>query len=332
MGLREFYKIFFAIPFDADTMSIYKNVIAKIQEKYEERKLNCVSGNMQIGTSPKYSDIETFKMQNSELFKHFVKQIRDADIVIADLTDNNPNVHVELGIALFYNKNILRVTRQSYEKIPFDVRNYECSQYKRQDDLFSAINEYLTHFFKIKDLDFEEINSSLYYHMPEQKVLGGWKNDIEKEKAKNIVVSNNTEFQMRDGKIRVTIKIEDQIKDQDWFGVFLRAGDMGPLYGSCLVYIRKNGNIEIATYPGPNIVRSAQLRPGNMSGDKTLTIEIEGGMIKASIDDINLKYSRLNIQPRGYVIFGCYQTRAKFSNVQIVCRDTIEAFDMFEKE
>jgi len=331
MGLREFYKIFFAIPFDADTMSIYKNVIAKIQEKYEERKLNCVSGNMQIGTSPKYSDIEMFKMQNSELFKHFVKQIRESDIVIADLTDNNPNVHVELGIALFYNKNILRVTRQSYERIAFDVRNYECSQYKKQDDLFSEIDKYLTQFFEIKDLDFEAINSSFYFYLPEHKELGGWKNDDEKEKAKSIVVSHNTNFQMRDGKIRVTFKIEDQIKDEDWFGVFLRAGNMGPQYGSCLVYMRKNGSLEIATYPGPNIVKSTQLNQGNISCDKTLTIEIEGGVIKASIDDINLEYSRLNIQPVGYIIFGCYQTRVKFTKTQIVCRDTIEVFDMFEK-
>lgn len=104
---------------------------------------------------------------------------------------------------------------------------------------------------------------------------------------------------------------------------------MGFQYESCLVYVRKNGNIEIATYPGPNIISSAPSSQRNMSGDKTLTIEIEGSAIKASIDNINLEYNRLNIQHLGYVLFGCYQTRSQFSNTQIVCHDTIETFDKF---
>lgn len=187
----------------------------------------------------------------------------------------------------------------------------------------------MAHFFEIKDLDFEPINSSLYYHVPEQKELGGWKNDIEKEKAKYRMDLHNTNFQLRDGKIRVTFRIEDQINDEDWFGVFLRVGNMGFQYESCLVYVRKNGNIEIATYPGPNIISSAPSSQRNMSGDKTLTIEIEGSAIKASIDNINLEYNRLNIQHLGYVLFGCYQTRSQFSNTQIVCHDTIETFDKF---
>ena len=126
-----------------------------------------------------------------------------------------------------------------------------------------------------------------------------------------------------------SLKIEDQIKDEDWFGVFLRAGNMGPQYGSCLVYMRKNGSLEIATYPGPNIVKSTQLNQGNISCDKTLTIEIEGGVIKATIDNINLEYSRLNIQPVGYIILGCNQTRAHFSSTQINGCDTLESCDGF---
>lgn len=117
-------------------MSIYKDyIIPGLREKYGQERFLCVIGNQQIGSPATYDAIETFKMQNSELFKHFVKQIRQSDIVIADLTDNNPNVHVELGIALSYNKNSLRVTRSSYEKLPFDVRNYEIVQYCLKQDL-----------------------------------------------------------------------------------------------------------------------------------------------------------------------------------------------------
>jgi hypothetical protein len=156
MGQKRSYKIFFAIPFDSYSISMYReHIIPRLQKQYgEERELLCIVGNQQIGSPRTYEAIETFKMQNSELFRHFVKQIRQADIIIADLTDNNPNVHVELGIALFYNKNILRVTRSSYERLAFDVRNYEIDQYSMQDGLFDKIEKYLELFLQDKRLGF----------------------------------------------------------------------------------------------------------------------------------------------------------------------------------
>ncbi len=330
MGIKSSYKLFFAIPFDTETRSIYNDVTKKLQNEYKARRLICVTGNEQIGVSMVYDRIETFKMQNSELFKHFVKQIRHADIVIADLTDNNPNVHVELGIALFYNKNILRVTRQSYEKLGFDVRNYEVSQYKMREDLFNTIDKYLNLFFEIKNLDFDQQNSNLYYHSPEKKFLRCWNSEEEKKMPQQRLVYDVFNFQMRDGKIRVTFKIIDQKEDNGWFGVYFRVGNMGPLYGSCLVYIRKNGMIEIATYPGQNVVKKVQLYKKSLLDDKILTVELEGDLIRASIENIKLEYSPLDIQSRGSVMFACWNSNAKFWNAQIVCRDTIETFDMFE--
>ena len=50
--------------------------------------------------------IERSILLNTELYKQFVSEIYKADIIIADLTHNNPNVHVELGIALQMNKNM----------------------------------------------------------------------------------------------------------------------------------------------------------------------------------------------------------------------------------
>jgi len=337
MGTKGSYRLFFAIPFDCDTRCIYDYVVKEIQKEYEPKKLVCVTGNEQIGTATQYKTIETFKMQNSELFKCFVRQIRDADIVIADLTDNNPNVHVELGIALFYNKNILRVTRHSYEKLGFDVRNYQVSQYKIREALLNRIVDYLNLFFEIKDLDFRQENSDLYYYYRHKRNLRCWKDGKEKKNGKKSFVHWPTNYQMRDGMVRVTFNISDyreEEADKGWFGVFLRVGAMGPFLGSCVVYVRGDGSLEIATFPEPKPVGPERLRRQERLNDKglTLIIQLEGNSVRASIEDedIHLEHSRLDIQSRGSVMFGCWNSNAEFWNTQIVCRDTIGTFDMFE--
>jgi hypothetical protein len=335
MGLKNLYKIFFAIPFDTETRSIYDTyVIPQLQAAYPQ-KLVCVVGNKQIGWTRQYDDVETFKMQNSELFKHFVSQIRDADVIVADLTDNNPNVHVELGIALTYNKNILRVTRQSFERLGFDVRNYEVDQYRKQEDLLNSIKRYLELFFNIKDLNFSTDKSSLYFSFPDARVLKCWNSDKEKQK---IVESRrwslsleDSKFQMRDGKIRVDFRMLDQGNADDWFGIYIRVGSMGFLSGSILVYVRQNGEVEIAIYPGTRIVQKAKL-PTELFELKTLIIEIEGDFIRVDIDDVRLEYKGLDIQSSGSVIFASHRSNTEYGNVQIVCRDTIETFDKFSLE
>jgi hypothetical protein len=82
------HKLFFAIPFDSATKNLYKRSSSKIRKRYPE--IITVIGNQEIGPSPEYSDFASFKAQNRELTRQFVAQIMDADIVIADLTHNNP--------------------------------------------------------------------------------------------------------------------------------------------------------------------------------------------------------------------------------------------------
>jgi len=334
MGLQDSYKIFFAIPFDRESMSIHKDFIIPHLQK-NHAKIKCIIGKQQIGSPGMYETIETFKMQNSELFRHFVSQIRSADIVIADLTDNNPNVHVELGLALSYNKNILRVTRQSHERLGFDVRGHEVIQYRDEERLLDEIETYIKLFFNIKTLDFKPENSKLYYHHPEKQEFRYWRDTMEKEKLLKessflpFLEHVDSNFYMRDGKACVTFTIIDERYEHDWFGIYLRAGSMGFLYGSILVYIRKNGGFEIATYPGPKIIRKTNLG-GKCIGNKTLIVELEGDRIRASIDNIELQCSGIDIQSPGEVKFASWLCNADFWDTQIVCRDTIETFDRLD--
>ena len=78
-------------------------------------------------------DIES--QQN--ILKDILNKIRSSDLIVADLTDLNPNVFYELGIAHAFRRNVLLLT-QTIEEVPFDLRPYR-------------LLEYNTHFAKIED-------------------------------------------------------------------------------------------------------------------------------------------------------------------------------------
>lgn len=62
------------------------------------------------------------------ILKDIVEGIANADVVIADLTDQNPNVFYELGLAHAMNKKTIIIT-QSIADIPFDLKSYRAKEY-----------------------------------------------------------------------------------------------------------------------------------------------------------------------------------------------------------
>src|SRR2546426_12302648 len=114
MALKTSHRVFFAIPFDSTTKEMYGDIASRLKERYN---VTSVFGNMEISPSPEYSEIVSFKAQNSDLVTQIKSEIEKADVIVADLTQNNPNVHVELGIGLYLNKNILRVTGRSLTEL-----------------------------------------------------------------------------------------------------------------------------------------------------------------------------------------------------------------------
>lgn len=168
------YKIFFAIPFDNATKGMYKWIIEKLKENYKEKEytLQYIIGKEQIGGEyPKYSDIESFKALNVPLQNQIFKQIAEANIFIADLTTNNPNVFFELGVALKLNKNILRVSGKDAKSIPFDIHNLEAYFYKDENHLLNEIKQYIDKFIEIKTLTFNEEYGELYKKIKNEEKL-----------------------------------------------------------------------------------------------------------------------------------------------------------------
>ena len=62
------------------------------------------------------------------ILEDIIKEIINSDLIVADLTDSNPNVYYELGIAHALGKNVVLIT-QEIEELPFDLRSYRVISY-----------------------------------------------------------------------------------------------------------------------------------------------------------------------------------------------------------
>lgn len=310
------YKLFFAIPFDTATKNLYYRISCTIRKRYPS--IATVIGSDEVGPSPVYSDIASFKVQNRLLNDQFKAKIQESDVVIADLTHNNPNVHFELGIALMLNKNILRVTGRSVSELGFDIRNLEVYLYNDEAQLTQRIFGYLDTFFKIKQLQISPEFTQLYCKEPvkiELRARG-------EKKLFDIQSNCPPDFMMRDGAVRAEFELLSADSTMDWFGIYFRAGD-NPGTGSHLVYVRQNGNIEVVVYPGPSPALATLPTGRPISGRQTLLAEFENDYLHAQIGDYHLETNNLSYQGVGRVLQAAWRANVDVHSVEMICRDTI---------
>jgi nucleoside 2-deoxyribosyltransferase len=69
-------------------------------------------------------------LSNRIIMQEVWDMILAADVIIAELTDRNPNVFYELGLAHSMNKHVVLLTRSS-NRIPFDVTQWRCVVYDK---------------------------------------------------------------------------------------------------------------------------------------------------------------------------------------------------------
>lgn len=67
-------------------------------------------------------------------------QIREADVIIADITGRNPNVFYELGLAHAQDKPVILITQDSIQEIPSDIRHFEFIKYDLEKEREIIIN------------------------------------------------------------------------------------------------------------------------------------------------------------------------------------------------
>ncbi len=318
--MKNEYKIFFAIPFDNLTKKIYDEICSELVNYFNEQgcKLTAVIGNKQIGPSQDYLDILSFRAQNTELQKQFFKEIEEADIILADLTNNNPNVHLELGIALVLNKNILRVTGRPVKELGFDIQSLEVYTYRDKNDLSAKIKEYLKTFLSIKRLEFSDKYRALYKKI-DQCVLPGTKAEI---KENVFFFSTVSDYSFRDGAIQLKFRFLDNLNPESWLGVYFRAAREF-LYSSYLLYVRKNGSVELALYPGPNVIDKRKLfKTEILDREIELILEIENNELVVKINGQGFQFLSLEKQNIGNIILATWECRAHFRDIELIDRDT----------
>ena len=315
MAIKSSCRIFFAIPFDRATYAMYERIAEAIRRKYS---VTTVIGTKEIGPCPDYSDIASFKAQNTEMITQMRLAIESADVIVADMTHNNPNVHFELGIALYLNKNILKVTGRSLTELGFDIRGLETSAYQNEDDLLGKICRYLKLFLKIKNLPLSPEAGTLYRHFDFAEPFG----IVERHKMGIIPLDG---FRMRDGVVETAFSFEKLLDAEDWFGVYVRF-ESNPILSSYLIYCRKNGYVEIAAYPGTRILAKQLLVPGGINSEKVFSVELDGDTVETRIDGKSLRYDRLEIQSQGNVWLAAHQSKVICPRADVICRDTISSY------
>ena len=175
---------------------------------------------------------------------------------------------------------------------------------------------YLDTFFKIKQLPISKEHAPLYCEESCPIRLRAVKTDFD-------ITSNYlSNFIMRDGAFRVAFEILEVKPPDNWFGVYFRAG-ASPFMGSHLVYVRRNGNIEIAVYPGPRVIEVFPTG-SEITGIQTLTVQFENDYLELQLGNVRHQTYRLRHQIAGRILPAAWKADVNVHSVEMICRDTIE--------
>jgi len=234
-------RIFGAFPWNSSAMSMYEEILENIKHKY---KWNIQYGSKyklviddKFTNEIKQSDIKQFISRNKQLYDIFVQGISACDIFIADITNHNPNVFLELGIAIQQDKNILIVTSQEIDKLPFDIRGFEAKSYKTKEELQKIIEKEIQMYTAIKEQTFTSDGPKNIYKLSTGGILiNNNAMEIKIPKMKNLRIKLDFRF------------IYSTNHELDWFGIHFRTqGNLGS--PSELALVRYSGKTRSVTWP-----------------------------------------------------------------------------------
>jgi hypothetical protein len=330
------YKVFFAFQFDPATEAMYHTVRNDLLEDKDIRNsfdfLHGFSGRISTTLREVELDIQAFRNQNLQLYDQFRKRILSSDIIVADLTNDNPNVHVELGIALMANKNILRVSGRNAERVASDLRDFPIEQYRNADELKERIERYLKMFLSIKKLELSvNAGSSYQYQFKDDVVIENrqYIHRADLPPRTEAAVNYKEIFEMRDGEMRLKFTFRWADNEESWFGIAFRYTAAQPWTDGYLLYIRKNGQMELVGQPdwSRDANRRKQYNERAEGELSTLNMRLDGDFLKATLDNDwgnSLEVDHLQIQGYGKVALICLSSSVSVNSVETVKRDTID--------
>jgi len=95
---------------------------------------------------------------NEMITDRILREIREATVVVVDMTESNFNVGFEAGYAMSHNKQIIFTIKKTGEdvKLPFDVAGYSTIIYENLEDLRERFRERM-----LVAIDIEKAKSQL---------------------------------------------------------------------------------------------------------------------------------------------------------------------------
>lgn len=142
-GSLDYNKCFVIMPFSESMRSVYDHIVSVFKDLSEPR-MKCVRAD------------DSFKPE--VLTKHIWDKINESLLILADITDGNPNVYYEVGLAHALSKPVILITQDT--QVPFDLKEIRRIHYSLQtqrdvdnfkERLRATISEILLLLRKVQD-------------------------------------------------------------------------------------------------------------------------------------------------------------------------------------
>jgi len=309
--------LFAAYPWSIYIQSVYEDIFKTLFKNWNIRH----GSNVTLKDANE-SNVEKFLNRNKHLYDVFVSAIESSDFFIADVTGANPNVMLELGIAIQLNKNILIVSSDSLEKLPFDIKGFRASYYKSKDELIKIIKDELKIYLMIKAQTLLKHFDKCYFNFPSE-------GELKHGQVLMLPIPQN----IKNFRLKVEYKFKNTSNSRDWFGIHLRAL-LPDISISELIYVRSNLSLESVTFPGKRSVQVGEditsPLPPTDDGFKKIELIINENTLKAITNDHKLDDKNIQRKTSGKIIlhaYGHYQPKLGdllvcYRNIEIVSLDT----------
>lgn len=241
---------FIAFPWNVHLISTYETIFRSLQAQDEYSNLTFIYGSKVLSSDVSSQGVAEYINRNKQMYEIFVEGIEESDIFIADITGQNSNVMLELGIAMKLNKNILILKEKDKEETyPFDIQSIKIQEYASVSELQTIIAEFIDMHSKIRNQTFDSPLPELYTKVDDLELNGTEHKPLYTKPTRNL-------------KIRFKYEFVDYVNSMDWIGIHLRT--QGPdRENSELIYSRVGGQLESLPWPTTQPpIKADHLDPG----------------------------------------------------------------------